>query len=551
MLKFIKSVVAWKTMLASNSAYSSETLTVEQERIPNMSGKMVAPELFRPPVDFPDVPYDHLLRIAAYRNPDRAAIIYHDLILTYREVVSMVNSIANGLHDLGFTKGDRLCLFTLNRPEYTITFIAAASIGVVVSPMNPAYKEREIAYQLENSEAKAILIQRELLPLLQLVMSQKALPNLKYILVTGERVPEGMPDAIPFARLLRESSPKQLPHVEINGDDLLALPYSSGTTGFPKGTMLTHRNLVSNNLQFTTSLQTNITDVGLIFLPFYHIYGVMLTGSFLACGGTQVIMERFDFLQSLELCEKHAVTYYFAVPPIILALANALVDLSKLKTVKYIFSGAAPLPMEPARKLQEKTGIRVVQGYGLTEASPLTHSQPGDPSLMRLDSVGMPVHNTEQKIVDIETGERELPVGEDGEIIIRGPQIMQGYWKAPEETARALRNGWLYTGDIGHVDPDGYTFIVDRKKEMIKYKGFGIAPAELESLLMEHPAVMDSAVIGISDAEAGELPKGFVVIRKGYEQVTTDEILAFANGKLAGYKKIHLIEFIDAIPKVA
>jgi long-chain acyl-CoA synthetase len=515
-----------------------------------MSEKMIAPELFRPPVDFPDIPYDHLLSMAAYRNPDRPAIIYHDLILTYREVVSMVNSIANGLHELGFSKGDRLCLFTLNRPEYTITFIAAASIGVVVSPMNPAYKEREIGYQLENSEAKGILIQRELLPLLQLVMSQKSLPNLKYIIVTGNKVPEDMPEAIPFARLMRESSPKHQPHAEITGDDLVALPYSSGTTGFPKGTLISHRNLTSNNLQFTTALRVDMTDVALIFLPFYHIYGVMLTGSFLACGATQVIMERFDLLQSLELCEKHRVTYYFAVPPIVLALANAPVDLSRLKTVKYVFSGAAPLPMEPARKLREKTGINVVQGYGLTEASPLTHSQPGDPALFRLDSVGMPVHNTEQKIVDLETGKRELPPGEDGEIIIRGPQIMQGYWKAPEETARTLRNGWLYTGDIGHVDADGYTYIVDRKKEMIKYKGFGIAPAELESLLMEHPAVIDSAVIGVPDDEAGELPKGFVVIRPGHS-ATPEEILDFANGKLAGYKKIHEVEFIDVIPKVA
>ncbi len=514
-----------------------------------MSEKMVAPELFRPLVDFPDVPYDHLLRAAESRNPDRPAIIYHDLILTFREVVSMVNSIANGLHNLGLTKGDRLCLLTLNRPEYTITFIAAASIGVVVSPMNPAYKEREIGYQIENSEAKAILIQRELLPLLQFVMTQKTLPNLKHIIVTGDKVPEGMPEAIPFANMMRESSPKHPPHVDISGDDLLALPYSSGTTGFPKGTLLTHRNLTSNNLQFTTALRVGMTDVALIFLPFYHIYGVMLTGSFLACGATQVMMERFDLLQSLELCEKHGVTYYFAVPPIVLALANAPVDLSRLKTVKYVFSGAAPLPLDPAHRLQEKTGIKVVQGYGLTEASPLTHAQPGDLALIRLDSVGMPVHNTEQKIVDIETGERELPPGEDGEIIIRGPQIMQGYWKAPEETARALRNGWLYTGDIGHVDADGYTYIVDRKKEMIKYKGFGIAPAEIESLLMEHPAVMDSAVIGVPDDEAGELPKGFVVIRPGHS-ATPEEIVDFVNGKLAGYKKLHQVEFIDAIPKV-
>lgn len=515
-----------------------------------MSEKMVTPELFRPPVEFPDVPYDHLLRAAAGRNPDRPAIIYHDLILTYREVVSMVNCIANGLYNLGMKKGDRICLFTTNRPEYTVTFIAAASIGVVVSPMNPGYKEREIAYQLENSEVRAILIQRELLPMLQLVLSQKSFPQLKHILVTGNHVPESMPEAIPFARLMRESSPKHPPHVEVSAEDLLALPYSSGTTGYPKGTLLTHRNLVSNNLQLTTALGTSITDVALIFLPFYHIYGVMLTGGFLACGGTQVIMERFDLLQSLEMCEKHAVTYYFLVPPIVLALANAPVDLGKMKTVKYFFSGAAPLPLDPAYKLEQKSGIKVVQGYGMTEASPLTHAQPGDPSLIRLDSVGLPVHNTEQKIVDIETGERELPIGEDGEIIIRGPQIMQGYWKAPEETARALRDGWLYTGDIGHVDTDGFTYIVDRKKEMIKYKGFGIAPAELESLLMEHPAVMDSAVIGIPDDEAGELPKGFVVIRKGFD-VTPEEIVAFANGKLAGYKKIHTVEFIDAIPKVA
>lgn len=515
-----------------------------------MTESMFAPELFRPPVDFPDVPYDHLLRTAAARTPDRTAIISHNLMLSYREVVSMVNCIANGLYNLGLRKGDRLCLFTTNRPEYTITFIAAASIGVVVSPMNPSYKEREVSYQLENSEAQGILVQRELVPILRLALAHKPLPNLKHIVVTGSTAPEDLPEAIPFATLLRQSSPKPPPHVDIDGDDLLALPYSSGTTGFPKGTMLTHRNLTSNNLQFIIALQTDITDVALLFLPFYHIYGVMLTGSFLACGGTQIMMERFDLLQSLELSEKHKVTYYFAVPPIVLALANAPVDLSKLKTVKYIFSGAAPLPMDPARRLQEKTGAQVVQGYGLTEASPLTHSQPKDPALIRLDSIGMPVHNTEQKIMDIETGERELPPGEDGEIVVRGPQVMQGYWKAPEETARTLRNGWLYTGDVGHIDPDGYTYIIDRKKEMIKYKGFGIAPAELESLLMDHPAVLDSAVIGVPDDEAGELIKGIVVIRQGFT-VTPEEIIAFANGKLAGYKRIHFIEFIDALPKTA
>jgi acyl-CoA synthetase (AMP-forming)/AMP-acid ligase II len=514
-----------------------------------MSNQMHTPELFRPQVHFPEMPYHYLLRRAAERAPDRPAIIYHDLILTYREVVSMVNCIANGLHDLGIRKGDIISLFTVNRPEYTITLNAAAMLGAVISPMNPSYKEREIAYQLENSEAKAILVYRELVPLLQLVLSQKSFPNLKHIIVTGATVPVEMPQAIPFARLLRGSSPKPHVHTEISGDDLLALPYSSGTTGFPKGTMLSHRNLVTNHLQFLTASGINSADTTLIYLPMYHIYGVLLTGSFLAAGALQVLLERFDQQRALELCEKHGVTWFFAVPPVINALANAPVDLTQLKTVKYVMNAAAPLPLEPARKLQQRTGISIVQAYGLTETSPDTHLSPTSPELVRLESVGVLVHNTEQKIMDIETGERELPVGEDGEIVVRGPQVMLGYWKAPEETARVLRNGWLHTGDIGHVDTDGYTYIVDRKKEMIKYKAFSIAPAELESLLMEHPAVLEAAVIGVPDDEAGEVPKGYVVLRPGH-RVSSEELIAFVNGKLASYKKLHYVEFIDAIPKV-
>jgi long-chain acyl-CoA synthetase len=516
-----------------------------------MSQNMFSPELFRPTIDFPDVPYDHLLRDAAVRNPEHRAIIFHELIYTYREVVSMVNSIANGLHELGLRKGDRICLFLTNRPEYIITFIAAASIGVVVSPMNPSYKEREVIYQLSDSGSQAILVQQELIPLLQLALANSEFPHLKHIIVTGTQLPKGLPNTITFAELMRRSSPKLPPHVEISSDDLLALPYSSGTTGLPKGTLLSHRNLVTNNLQFVTSLSLDIADVALLFLPFYHIYGVMLTGSFLACGGTQVMMERFDFMRSLELCEQHHVTYYFAVPPVILGLANAPVPLDKMKTVRYIFSGAAPLALDPARRLQEKLpDTQVVQGYGLTEASPLTHTQPADRSVVRPGSVGLPVHNTEQKIVDIETGTREMPQGEQGELIIRGPQVMQGYWNAPEETARALRNGWLYTGDIAYIDSEGYAYVVDRKKEMIKYKGFGIAPAEIEALLLEHTDVLEAAVIGIPDEEAGQLVKGLVVLRPG-TATTPIDILTFANGKLAGYKRIHAVEAIDSIPKTA
>jgi long-chain acyl-CoA synthetase len=521
------------------------------ERIFAMTSKMFTPELFRPVVDYPDIPYDHLLRMAAERNPDRPAIVYHDLMLVYREVVSMVNSIANSLLELGIRKGDRICLCTGNRPESTITLNAASTIGAVITPMNPLYKEREMAYQLENSEARAILIRPEMLPLLQRVLSQESLPNLKHIIVLGEHVPESMPGALTFAKMLQGVSPERPRSVEISGNDMLVLTYSSGTTGLPKGTMLSHHNLATNHLQFLTASGINSSDATLIFVPFYHIYGVLLTGSFLAAGARQVIMDRFELEPVLDMCEKHVPTWLFAVPAMVQALANAPGELHQMKTVKYLMSAAAPLPVVPASKLRERTGIRLIQAYGMTETCPITHLSPLDPELIRIDSAGLPMNNTEQKIVDVETGEHEVPVGEDGEIIIRGPQVMLGYWKAPEETAHTLRNGWIHTGDIGHVDADGYLYIVDRKKDMIKYKGFSIAPAELEAVLVEHPAVLESAVVGVPDEEAGEIPKAFVVLHGDVSySVTDEELITFVNGKLAGYKKLRLVEFVEVLPKL-
>ena len=397
-----------------------------------MTEKMVAPELFRPPVDFPDVAYDHLLRQAAQRHPDRLAIVYRNMSLTYREVVSMVNCIANGLISLGLRKGDCLCIYTKNCPEYPLTFFAAASLGVVVSPIPPAYEDHEIRYQLEHVEAKAILVQRELVPVLKRAVVKEPLSGLQHVLVTGEHVPDEFPKAVTLGRLLHEQPPWFQPTVEISPDDLLVLPYSSGTAARPKGVRLTHRNLVSNNLQFIAAMSLDADDVALLFLPFSHTYGIVLTGSFLACGGTQVLMEQFELMRSLELSARYGVTYYFVVPSVIQFLANAPVDLSKLKSVKYIFSAALPIRVEPARELQRQTGIPVIQGYGLTEASPLTHCQPREKALQKLGSVGLPVHNTKQKIVDLKTGEYEVPRGEMGELLISGPQVMQGYWKAPE-----------------------------------------------------------------------------------------------------------------------
>jgi long-chain acyl-CoA synthetase len=347
-------------------------------------------------------------------------------------------------------------------------------------------------------------------------------------------------------------SPKHPPAVQLSwSDDLVALPYSSGTTGLPKGVMLTHQNLVSNAVQFMSSCRVTEQDTVLLFLPFYHIYGIMLINGAIYAGATQVIMEAFDLDLSLSLAQQHRATLYYAVPPILIALDNhpnlGAYDLSQMR---YIMVGAAPMAPDVAQRVQDKLGVRILQGYGLTEASPVTHVNPVDQGPIKLDSVGRSVPNQEQKVVDLESGERELGVGEVGELVVKGPHIMQGYWKAPEETARALRDGWLYTGDIARIDADGYVYIVDRKKEMIKYKGFSVAPAEVEAILFQHQAVADCAVIGKVDAESGEIPKAIVMLRPG-ETVSPDELMEFVGSRIAGYKRVREVEFVASIPKTA
>jgi len=277
----------------------------------------------------------------------------------------------------------------------------------------------------------------------------------------------------------------------------------------------------------------------------------MLVGGGLYAGATLVIMEAFDLERSLMLAQQYGVTLYYAVPPILVALDNSTrLTQFTFPRMRYIMVGAAPLAPDVAQRVQEKIQVPVLQGYGLTEASPVTHLNPVDQGPIKLDSVGVSVPNQEQKIVDLETGERELDVGEIGELYVKGPHIMKGYWKAPEETDRALHDGWLATGDIARIDREGYVYIVDRKKEMIKYKGFAVAPAEVEAILFQHAAVADCAVIAKPDPEAGEIPKALVILRPG-EEVAPEALMEFVESRVAGYKKIREVEFVTSIPKTA
>jgi acyl-CoA synthetase (AMP-forming)/AMP-acid ligase II len=411
--------------------------------------------------------------------------------------------------------------------------------GGVVTTANPLYTADELAYQLRDSGAKFLITVG---PLLEKAIPAAQQAGVQEVFVIGEG--DG---ATPFTALLADAEP---PEVALDpAEDLVVLPYSSGTTGLPKGVMLTHRNLVANMVQVMASgvnLQFDERVIGV--LPFYHIYGMLVILNLcLYKGMTIVTMARFDLEQFLKILQDYQITRANLVPPIILALAkHPIVDNYDLSHLKIIMSGAAPLSAELAQACAERLGCIVLQGYGLTETSPVTHVNPEDPARIKLGSVGVPIANTECAVVSLETG-NPLGIREEGEIWIRGPQVMKGYLNNPDATAQTLTpDGWLRTGDVGYVDEDGYFYIVDRVKEMIKYKGLQIAPAELEAVLLTHPAVADAAVIPSPDPEAGEVPKAFVVLKGA---ATAEELMDYVAARVAPFKKIRRIEFVEQIPK--
>jgi long-chain acyl-CoA synthetase len=529
---------------------------------------------------YPTATLPQLLEQTAAKSARDTALIYFDTTISYEQLQDQVNRLAAGLQTLGVEKGDRVALLMPNCPQFVISYFGALRAGAIVTATSSMYTAREVTHQWNDAGVKIVIADRRLFPVIRTALPQLA--SAPQIVLTGMRqyYPQG------FRRLCasldsstdRSSSkasesdsrgPARTTGSAIHGweeilglsrtprpdgltpSDIACLQYTGGTTGTSKGAMLTHANLVINARQATDwlTLGKGGAEVMVAALPLFHIYAMtcVMNASVLG-GGSVVILPRFELRAALNVIRKYHPTLFHGVPTMYVAFNNAPhVDQYGFNSLRVCMSGGAPLPVEVREKFETLTGGRLVEGYGLTETSPVTHINPptGSP---KMGSIGLPIPDTEARIVDLETGLRELPVGEIGEIAIRGPQVMKGYWNKPEETALVLHDGWLYTGDLARKDTDGYYYIVDRKKDIIIAGGYNIYPREVEEVLWEFPKILEAAVIGVPDSYRGETVKAFVVLQPG-TAATADEIIAFCRERLAAYKVPRQVVFRDSLPK--
>ena len=503
-----------------------------------------------PPLERPNVPLVDFVLAGTAARGGRAALVcaITGRTITYAALRGLVDHTAAGLAALGIRKGDVCAVFAPNSPDYVIAVLAIARLGAIATTASPVYTKDDLKKQLEDSAARILFTSRALEPTWIDAVAGTAVERVVTFDSPGgagtSRSPVGV---IPFDELAGTRGTP--PPVAISPDDVVVLPYSSGTTGMPKGVMLTHANLIANILQVDgPGHYIDGEDTTVAFLPFFHIYGLtILVFMSLWAGATVVVMPRFELEAYLGLVERHRATLLHVVPPVVVAFAkHPSIDGRDFSLVRKLFSGAAPLGADVIEQCTQRIGCVVQQGYGMTEASPATHITPDDVARRKPGSIGCPVASTECRVVDAETG-RDVESGQDGEIWVRGPQVMLGYFKRPDETRATVdADGWLHTGDIGHADADGDFYVVDRLKELIKYKGLQVPPAELEAALLSHPAVADAAVVPLADVECGETPRAFVVLKGA---ATAVELMQHVAERVAPYKKVRRVDFIDAIPK--
>ncbi len=492
-------------------------------------------------LDYPDIPLFGFLSEAARKWPERIAFACRDRHLTYSRLDELSSRLASCLNSFQVGIGDRVILFLPNGLEFVLGYYGILKSGATVTTTNPLYRQNELRHQFRDTGSKVVITDMERYPL---VAGNTAGSSVEHIIVVDGEA-EG---ALSLDKVFSDYRPDP---PAFSGDprkDVAVIVYTGGTTGLPKGVMLTHKNLVANALQNVDWFGWTENDVVIGLLPFYHSWGgSTCVNSPVYCGSKVLIIPRFDAKELLETIEREKATVLYGAASLFASLAlNPLIEKYDISSLKYVKAGAMPVAPEIRERWERIAGVEMVLGYGLSEASPETHSSP--PGKIKTGTIGIPVIDTDARIVDQLNGVMEMPPGEIGELVIRGPQVMKGYLNAPEETAEILRDGWLYTGDLAVIDDEGYFSIVDRKKETILYKGYTIAPAEVEAAIYEHPSVKECAVVGKPDPSAGEIPKAYVVLNPG-SSVSKEELVSFCAERIAPYKKIREVEFIDEIPK--
>jgi long-chain acyl-CoA synthetase len=493
---------------------------------------------------------------AVEEHRGKTALSFYGTTFEFERLQALVEKMAASLAASGVEKGDRVALMLPNCPQYVVSFFATVRLGAIVTQINPMYVEREIEHILNDSGAQTMVVYADVYERVKAVLPDTNLKTVVVVDFVGEQ--EGLNAGHRSFGDFLATDEEPAPEVDIDpAEDVAALQYTGGTTGVSKGAMLTHRNLVANVQQ---TIDVFVRDpaqftgrkcVGA--LPFFHIYGltcVMLFAIRLGIG--QVLLPSFEVQEALAIFEHDRPTMFAGVPTMYMALLASGADLRKhhLHDVQIFNSGGSALPVNLKRSFEEKVGRTLFEGYGLSEASPVTHNNPPFLGQGREGSIGIPIPSTEARIVDVETGETEMPIGESGELIIKGPQVMKGYLNMPGETAETLKGGWLYTGDVAKMDESGYFYIVDRKKDMIVASGYNVYPREIEEVLFEHPDVAEAVAIGVADEYRGESVKAFVVRRSG-ASTTEEEVLAFCKERLAAYKAPKAVEFREELPKSA
>jgi long-chain acyl-CoA synthetase len=523
-------------------------------------------------LEYPHVPLHALLDDAAESYPNSTATIFFNAKRSYASLLKDTKRFSAGLRALGVKKGDRVAIDLPNCPQFLIAFFGALRIGAVVVPCNPLYTPPELRLQLADAGAETIVVLSRVYPVVKAAREGTKIRNVIVANIKDEMPPvlralftlakekkeghrqafRGDPGAIAFTKVLTLNGDDSA--ADVGADEVALLQYTGGTTGISKGAMLSHRALVANTLQckawFGRAMRDG-EDAVMAVMPLFHVYGLTTVMNFAVLSGAAMILEpQLDLEHVLKDTQAHKPKLFHGAPRIYNAIINSpLAKTYDLRSVVACISGSAPLMIETARRFKELTGGNLVEGYGLTEASPVTHCNPVfDTTKNRVGTIGLPFPDTESRLVDLETGERDVAPGEAGELVIRGPQLMDGYYNKPEETAQTLRNGWLYTGDIATIDADGYVAIVDRKKEMIIVSGYNVYPREVEEALARHPAVLEGAAIGVPHPIKGEEVKAFVVLKPG-QTATADDLIAFCREQLAPFKVPKAIEFRDALPK--